>query len=917
MIRALQLLFGFAAILGGGALLWFRPGAENGLFDIADKEGLWMAVAGLVVALFGLMLILMGLSSRAKVSKINRYTSGNAPSFPEPGLTPSRADDEILGKPRVATENDGLAIGAAAAAAAAAGAAHALSSREQSNTTDTPPENETAFSVPPASEARPDFGSVLNEIETSEEAASAEAPQDVSSDPMSEIAQHMEEGLTERDIEAIAEGAELSTGPEALENAQEIVSDDTVEAAENDQQTDATSADDVEDAEPIADAAADAPQDYDEQISFSTPEDTVTETTEPVIEAKTAETEAAEESDISAGYSTPELGSDSSPENQTSEDFSATQIAEVQIEPEAPLETASDETTIDTDPVEAVSIETIETVEDTIETSIDDNITNEVVAPEVEEIATAFEATVNEAPILDEQITEPVESVVLTSPQTEEASAAEHVAAPVLEEETESAPAELESYEDHLAVYAEGPALEETPGGESEDDATPEAVSEGETSGAFDAATFVAPEFADHTPAEFTSSEAQDGEPPFVTQIHDISETGETSENAESANESPGFAPLTIDEAPITEASDEEEDIVAQEDPSTPEPIEPVDQSDAIEASADEEPVAAPEFAPEAEPEQETELDTPQPADDDPSETIEVTEPDTAVEAETTTEGSIEEVVAAPAFEAPEFEPETEASDAPPEPLEEDDNPETDLASAAALVAGAAGLAAASLANEDEGSAEHQTTEEPLEAVSEETEINPIDDALARVTESLETVAPESTEAESKDDLVETTPLEAAAEVEALDAAPPEVDASIAGDAPLVTESDTSPQPADFSTGQQMPQVVDTRAATHLDLLITDFPIFAPIRDALVDTDLDLADRHLARIRRELIAQGDENSKELAALTALAGDHAFAAGRLGGAKWLWRLSLQRFQEAEAADSQWARDVETRLSKAES
>ena len=98
MIRAIQLLFGLASILGGGALLWFRPGAENGLFDLANKDGLWMAVVGLILVLFGLMLMLMGVSSRAKVSKINRYQPGAPKAFPDPIAPHNDQDDAILRK---------------------------------------------------------------------------------------------------------------------------------------------------------------------------------------------------------------------------------------------------------------------------------------------------------------------------------------------------------------------------------------------------------------------------------------------------------------------------------------------------------------------------------------------------------------------------------------------------------------------------------------------------------------------------------------------------------------------------------------------------------------------------------------------------------------------------------------------------
>jgi hypothetical protein len=81
---------------------------------------------------------------------------------------------------------------------------------------------------------------------------------------------------------------------------------------------------------------------------------------------------------------------------------------------------------------------------------------------------------------------------------------------------------------------------------------------------------------------------------------------------------------------------------------------------------------------------------------------------------------------------------------------------------------------------------------------------------------------------------------------------------------------------------------------------------FAAIRAAIAEGRLDDADRMLNAEREG--AQGEA----LAELTGLAGDHAAAAGRQSNAKWLWRLALKRFGEANAMNSQAARAVSERL-----
>lgn len=90
-------------------------------------------------------------------------------------------------------------------------------------------------------------------------------------------------------------------------------------------------------------------------------------------------------------------------------------------------------------------------------------------------------------------------------------------------------------------------------------------------------------------------------------------------------------------------------------------------------------------------------------------------------------------------------------------------------------------------------------------------------------------------------------------------------------------------------------------------------PELDAIRSAIAEDRLDEADQLLAEARKRLSAPGAATDPtDLARLTGLAGDHAAADGRLGSAKWLWRLALQRFAAAGAIDDPSARQVSERM-----
>lgn len=119
--------------------------------------------------------------------------------------------------------------------------------------------------------------------------------------------------------------------------------------------------------------------------------------------------------------------------------------------------------------------------------------------------------------------------------------------------------------------------------------------------------------------------------------------------------------------------------------------------------------------------------------------------------------------------------------------------------------------------------------------------------------------------------------------------------------APIPKSADPPPRPAAAPARDQIEAApaLPQAAAQEADR-------FGAIRAAIAEGRLDEADRMLSKERES--AEGEA----LAELTGLAGDHAAAAGRQSNAKWLWRLALKRFGEADAMTSPAARAVSERL-----
>lgn len=130
-----------------------------------------------------------------------------------------------------------------------------------------------------------------------------------------------------------------------------------------------------------------------------------------------------------------------------------------------------------------------------------------------------------------------------------------------------------------------------------------------------------------------------------------------------------------------------------------------------------------------------------------------------------------------------------------------------------------------------------------------------------------------------------------------------------ASPAPLEAARSQTPPPAESAPQAAPPSALPAKAPNPAPAPASS-PLEA-IRTAIAASRLDEADRMLS-LERTRLSSDEPDSLALAELTGLAGDHAAAAGRLGGAKWLWRLSLQRFAAANAIASPAARAVSERL-----
>ncbi len=822
MIRAIQLLFGLVFMTGGGTLLYIRATTFGGLFEPEQTEGLWVVVVGLVMSLFGLLLLLMGLSRRARVSKIQ---GGVQPSVRDPRPNSAvdtrtsvsaggRADlnfDEGIIRKTVAT-GAGLATGAAIASAAAesfSNDSEADRSGESAPThgglaedpdeliigdpspaeTPTPVANapteaaETAttqtadpgifkspFSSPTAetpvasdNTAASDVGIFQIRDKDAEQAAEqTSAP--VAADPMTEFADHVDGELSEVDIERIAEEV---APPEDLAPADAAL-----------------------DAVP----AVDPPEVEIPEIDV--PEE-VPEIEIPVVE-------------------TPDLPDLDAPTTEESETHALVEAPEI----ETPI--------VDTPELPELDVPTIETPE--IDTAVD---TPEIETPELA-------APVIETPDLPEPDAPEVQEPVIEAPEIE----ATEITAPIETPETPESPEPLKTQEaiEPLAIEPDTMSVPEI---EVPDLDLPE----------IDAPDLAEPEISTiETPIADEPVQTPEIESPLIETP--IVETLDAPDLDVPSIDAPEI------EAPEIETSNIE----------LPDAIDSIAPVAAVATASDDDASIRPLITerPESDAKLMSELgiDTP--------ETFEELPPGNALANDLETE--LEALLGTDLTQLP-----TAEDDAEPKTSSDTG---AEIAVGAAAIASLAGAAIAAdqstEAKVDEPPASSDAPVEP-EAIEAPETVSPVVDAPDESVDTpLDTPDLSDIPAEPEPALVE---IEAIPEISA-----PEPSKSVA---PPVIEPET---PA------------DTTPET--------FPRLDPVRQAISDNDLEKADMLLAGLRRDLIGEGDENSPELAELTALAGDHAFAAGRVGGAKWLWRLARQRYDEAGAGDSNWAAEVDKRLNALE-
>ena len=131
-----------------------------------------------------------------------------------------------------------------------------------------------------------------------------------------------------------------------------------------------------------------------------------------------------------------------------------------------------------------------------------------------------------------------------------------------------------------------------------------------------------------------------------------------------------------------------------------------------------------------------------------------------------------------------------------------------------------------------------------------------------------------------------------------------------------IPRAQDSPPPVSVASASASPAPVaapseGVNATPAAPMVIAGDPALEDIRAAIAQNRLEDADRLLAATCKRMNEDGT-NPNELAQLTGLAGDHAAADGRLGSAKWLWRLALQRFAAAGAIDDPAARVVSERM-----
>ncbi len=879
MIRALQLLSGLLLAIGGGWFIWLRKDSPGGVFNVTETETLWLVAAGLVLTLLGLVLFLMGLSPRAKVEQINWRYPENAPEL-------NLSDSQLYAPPQAeqgaeTRKRPSWLQEAADTLERQEDVPTQLDSQEAAPTTlsepDTPhyPRDELPFE-------RPRFGV---QAEDTSHVSLVETPLAFSDEPNAAAVTNEHESDFQNNFQ------EKSDSPVDEEKAlQEFESEMDADLNEQDIEMMALDAANAS----MDDNNQDEDDEFERQlglltskaavttggaalglVALSRNDDTADETPDEVADEEFVE---KEEVDNVQSFESPNTD-----KANDKPDFSASALSEIEF-PE-----------FDEEP-SALADEAVEAAELVEEDA--NNIGNEAELGSVED---NIEADPNHTPL---------------EPSMAKIDKVDNAAQDDMSKDIEEFNSEINALGETAALAAaQMDALED-----EEDENSDLDVKEDEVE-----------EIASDTAA--TDDDAQELEELDELLLEELESAKLAETETQSINSSKESASESFEESEI-EIEDLELDVqdpansIDEELSSLEVDLNKIEASEPIELEEDllvadtasplkaEEPSLLADQIDDGLPTVELEALENEQLDLDTLDPEIVLEDDTSHEEIQKVDSEEDDVEAVD---------EDELTNAQLETIELDELPEVEL--------------------------------EPVEVDTALEDMPLVEDKITDLSD-LELSEPELTEADNIDILedepkpslehdIETTletsialdelpddelpELEILDEIEDLDAAPllDEADKDI-----QTTEEGPNLEDAATSTSAVDPMNIAALAATTIagppehdeditppapilsdeeeKLSSVSHPRLQPVKDALDAKKLEEADILLAEIRRNLVSEGDENTPELAELTALAGDHAAASGRPGGAKWLWRLALQRFGEAEAIETPAAKAVSERL-----
>ena len=879
MVRALQLLFGLALAVGGGLCIWLRKESPGGVFNVTDTETLWLVALGLVLTLFGLVLFLMGMSPRAKVEQINwRYpdTSPNVdlsgPAFADEENQPQANNIEHPSWLQATPENSDVASPdhsthvAAAGVALVGGAAAASafgSSQEETQSNEGPeyPREELPFERPRFNaEGFQPIEETETVIDSTEQATSFVEPDipKFESSPQAEAIETPSNVVQEEQIlEELAADMDSQLNDQDIDalamEAASATMDDGFVLDTPELETETTFQSSNEETEISVDTLPVASSDEDDAFEAQLNALSNAGTSAAVVSLNDNEDALPEEGELTQFTDDQDDNISSEAVTFAEEDLPAIDISEPELG-SVDAQVLETETELDFAPEEDVSLDEIETesldidIPDLVDSPEDTSADDEDINPSLQ--TAEIDSTI-------EEFNSEIETLGFTEDLNvdliEEEDSPPHeefqTETTIESPDTESPVESLETLPDELEL----PELELPENSEVE---------------------------APHEQENVNLSEEL---VPEEIPVEDISLS----------------ADIELDELPELEPSVIVSEISEEPINSQPEDRSQVDiQTEFVEAEISEDSLNE---LPSAKIPADEEIQLTELSDDLPAlEDISSTENET-LENKTPEQIDIPEEL--PASEAPqELEFQNEDTDSLPD-LEE--LPSLDEEGTLSENLDLNVLEEVELepvqSLEIEPSPEETIVPEP---VLNEPNLEPIED-LPSVEEAIVTETENSPGSEKDSTSISDLATLAASSAATSSVASNQMDiqtlAETAMSGPTESfEPDTLAPPAPFVEEQ----TADDSHVTHPRLL--------PIKEAIDAGKLEDADSLLANIRRDLVQEGDENTPELAELTALAGDHAAASGRPGGAKWLWRLALQRFGEADAIETNAAKAVSERL-----